>query len=351
MSVWDSYPSDYRSREVQFILNAVQAGECVAVVGLSGAGKSNLVGFLANRTSLAAPRSALIDCNRLPNPSPQALFSLVRRTLGNAQPAADEYQALDAVIERRITSQPDGLCLLFDRFDSLSPSNSTLFGNLRALRDAFKYRLTYVTFTRRALDPHTELAELFFANTMWLGPLGESDARWNITRYTQRKGIAWEESVMQQILNLSGCYPSLLRAVCEARADGASLDTRSLIEHLSIQRRVEEFWADQPGEDDLRKSGLAGHPILFAGRTPLADQQLTAKEHLLLEYLRQHPGQVCNKDDLIRAVWPEDRIFERGIRDDSLAQLIRRLREKIEPDPSTPTHISTVPGRGYRYVP
>jgi DNA-binding response OmpR family regulator len=79
--------------------------------------------------------------------------------------------------------------------------------------------------------------------------------------------------------------------------------------------------------------------------------QLTAKEHLLWEYFLAHPDQVCEKDDLIRAVWPEDRIFERGIRDDSLAQLIRRLREKIEPVPSTPLHIHTVPGRGYRFTP
>lgn len=351
MSVWDSYPPDYRSREVQFILNAVQAGDCVAVVGLSGAGKSNLVGFLANRSPLAAPRSALIDCNRLPDASPQALFSLARRTLGEAQPADDEYLALEVAIEQRLASQPEGMSLLFDRFDSLTLSNTAMFSNLRALRDAFKYRLTYITFTRRPLDPHTELAELFFSNTLWLGSLSESDARWNVTYFIQRKGIAWDAPTVQQILHVSGCYPSLLRAVCEAHADGAPLDARSLLEHSSVQRRVEEFWADQPGDDDLRKSGLAGHPLLSAGRTPLADLQLTAKEHLLLETLRQHPGQVCTKDDLIRAVWPEDRIFERGVRDDSLAQLIRRLREKIEPDPSNPTHISTVPGRGYRYLP
>jgi DNA-binding response OmpR family regulator len=114
---------------------------------------------------------------------------------------------------------------------------------------------------------------------------------------------------------------------------------------------VDEFWADQPGDDDLRSSGLEGQPLLFYGRTSFAGLQLTAKEHLLLEYLRQHPEQICEKDDLIRAVWPEDRIFERGIRDDSLAQLIRRLREKVEPDPSNPRHIFTAPGRGYRYKP
>jgi DNA-binding response OmpR family regulator len=53
---------------------------------------------------------------------------------------------------------------------------------------------------------------------------------------------------------------------------------------------------------------------------------------------------------LARAVWPEDRVFGDGVRDDALAQLVRRLREKIEPAPSKPIHLLTVPGRGYRYV-
>ena len=69
MSVWDSFPADYRAREVQFILKAVQAGECAAVVGLSGAGKSNLVGFLANRSSLAAPRSVPVSYTHLTLPT------------------------------------------------------------------------------------------------------------------------------------------------------------------------------------------------------------------------------------------------------------------------------------------
>ena len=119
MSVWDSYPENYRAREVKDIHTAVQAGECVAVVGLSGAGKSNLIGFLANRSPLAAPRSALIDCNRLPDPSAEALYALARRSLGDAQTAADGFLALESVIEQRMASQPDGLCLLFDRFDFL----------------------------------------------------------------------------------------------------------------------------------------------------------------------------------------------------------------------------------------
>jgi DNA-binding winged helix-turn-helix (wHTH) protein len=120
-------------------------------------------------------------------------------------------------------------------------------------------------------------------------------------------------------------------------------------------RRVAEFWADHPDAEAIANSGLNGHPFLEVKLPQVESQslidsaQLTAKEHLLLIYLQAHAGQVCEKDDLIHAVWPEDVIFEQGIRDESLAQLVRRLRVKVEPDPANPTYIHTIPGRGYLF--
>jgi DNA-binding winged helix-turn-helix (wHTH) protein len=58
---------------------------------------------------------------------------------------------------------------------------------------------------------------------------------------------------------------------------------------------------------------------------------------------------LCKKDDLVQAIWPEEIIFEKGVRDESLAQLVRRLRVKIEADAAEPEYIHTVPGRGYLY--
>jgi len=117
---------------------------------------------------------------------------------------------------------------------------------------------------------------------------------------------------------------------------------------------VDEFWADGPEAEMIEQSRLAGHPFLEAApRPPEGDafdtSNLTAKENKLLEYFIAHAGEVCEKDDLVRAVWPEDVIYERGIRDESLAQLVRRLRVKIEPDPGQPNYIHTVPGRGYLF--
>ena len=357
MSIWNTYPSDYRSAETHTILAAVRAGECVSVVGLSGAGKSNLLGFMAHRCSTAECRLVLVDCNRLSERTPAVFFRLIRQQLGDGGDwgnIGNEFEAMDAAMERQLSNSDasSSICLLFDRFDALPvETEAVLSNNLRALRDAHKFQLTFATGTRLPLPIETELGELFQAHVLWLGPLSESDARWNVARYAERKQQRWDDATAERLITVSGRYPAFLRAACEAYADGIELEVKSLLAHPGVQARLKEFWSDSPSDDDLRRFRLADNPLLTAARPPSFDTtQLTAKEHLLLNYFLAHPEVICEKDDLIRAVWPEDRVFERGVRDDSLAQLMRRLREKIEPDPSNPRYIHTVPGRGYRFV-
>jgi Transcriptional regulatory protein, C terminal len=356
MTGWDAYPSNYRAAEVTALLRATQAGESAAVLGLSGAGKSNLLGFLANTQSTPKHQFLLIDSNRLPDYTHAAFLRLMRRALGDTQPATPETEldALDAALTPALTGS--SLCFLLDlslldRTGLISGSAShALFNNLRALRDAHKFQLTFVTASRHPLPADTEFAELIHANTLTLGCLSESDSRWNVTRFMERKGLRWPQTVIDSLIRLSRGYPSLLRAVCEAYAQSPSLD--SLPSHPAVQQRAAEFWADTPTPQEVQAAGLTDHPLLSAGRTleaPFDTSQLTAKEHALLNHFLAHPGQVCEKDDLIRTVWPEDKAFTKGVRDDSLAQLIRRLREKIEPDPASPQYVVTVPGRGYRF--
>jgi energy-coupling factor transporter ATP-binding protein EcfA2 len=350
MSAWDEYPADYRAPEAARILAAARAGECASLVGLSGAGKSNLLGFLAHRVTWAGA-FVLVDGNCLPHPTADAFLGLISQSLGYPAPAGGGYPALEGAVSLWLARRPAGLCLLLDRFDALDGAEAQAAArNLRALRDAHKYALTFVTATRRPLDARSELAELAFGNTLWLGALGESDTAWNVRQYAARKGLLWDQQTAMAMRKFSGGYPALLRAVCEAHAAGAPLRLDALRAHPAVLRRMEEFWADAPAADMLERSGLAGLPLLAGSRPPGAEPApagLTAKEALLYGYLRARAGQVCAKDELIRAVWREDRVFEEGVRDDSLAQLVRRLRRKVEPEPSSPQAIETVPGRGY----
>jgi hypothetical protein len=367
MSVWDTYPPSYRAKEIAEILQASRAGECVSIVGLSGSGKSNLFGFLAHRQSLFAPspKYILLDCNRLSDAGPQTLFHHMRvllKVVQGDQPDLpidlDEFTQLGLELAHLSTAWP-GLCFLIDRFEVITQSGKApqTLSALRSLRDSYKYWLTLAIGSRGPLDPQTELAELFYGHTIWLGPLSESDARWSIGHYAARTSQEWDEGTTQALIELSWGYPSLLRAMCEANAAGAPLELSVLKVHPAVEYRLTEFWADRPDEKAIRNSGLEGHPLLGIPIRPVQlglsidEGQLTVKEHLLLEYLRSHPGQVCEKDDLIHAVWPEDKIFQEGIRDDSLAQLVRRLRVKIEINPAEPRYIQAIPGRGYRFTP
>jgi len=73
---------------------------------------------------------------------------------------------------------------------------------------------------------------------------------------------------------------------------------------------------------------------------------LTVREFDLLVFLMLHPHQVFRREELLEHVWG----YTFG--DTSTVTVhVRRLREKVERDPSTPRHIQTVWGVGYRFEP
>lgn len=74
---------------------------------------------------------------------------------------------------------------------------------------------------------------------------------------------------------------------------------------------------------------------------------LTAKEFDMLWVLARHPRQVFSRDQLLENVWGLAEYIDPG----TVTVHIRRLREKIEPDPSHPVHIQTVWGVGYKFEP
>jgi len=74
--------------------------------------------------------------------------------------------------------------------------------------------------------------------------------------------------------------------------------------------------------------------------------RLTAKEFDLLWFLASHPRRVFSRDQLMSRVWGYETALDTG----TVTVHIRRLREKIEDDPSTPRLLETVWGVGYRFV-
>lgn len=71
---------------------------------------------------------------------------------------------------------------------------------------------------------------------------------------------------------------------------------------------------------------------------------LTANEQKLLSYFMQNPLHILSKNQLLEALWDTDGSF---VDENTIAVNIRRLREKIEDDPSNPSYIKNVRGLGY----
>ena len=75
--------------------------------------------------------------------------------------------------------------------------------------------------------------------------------------------------------------------------------------------------------------------------------KLTAREFDLLWFLASHPKQVFSREQLMDRVWGYAAAFDTG----TVTVHVRRLREKIEPDPARPRFLQTVWGVGYRFSP
>jgi DNA-binding response OmpR family regulator len=85
-----------------------------------------------------------------------------------------------------------------------------------------------------------------------------------------------------------------------------------------------------------REAWVAGRPV-----------ELTVREFDLLAFLARHPRQVFTRAQLLARVWDYTWFGETS----TVTVHVRRLREKLEEDPSNPLRVQTVYGVGYRFVP
>jgi len=148
------------------------------------------------------------------------------------------------------------------------------------------------------------------------------------------------------ILTMLGQEENRLRGL-ELGADDYMTKPFSLKEVVSrvraLLRRSQMSSENQPKA--LRRLGpltidLERHEVRKHGR-PIS---LTPIEFSLLAYLAEHSGKVFTRDQLITALWENDRFIE----EHNLDVHIYALRQKIEPDPDRPQILLTVHGVGYK---
>ena len=98
------------------------------------------------------------------------------------------------------------------------------------------------------------------------------------------------------------------------------------------------------GEDEIRIRRLFIKKPVHEVFVDDKKVSLSLREYELLQMLASHPGETFTKEELFESLWDKNNIGDIK----TVAVHIKRLREKIEKDPSSPEYIETVWGRGYR---
>lgn len=113
---------------------------------------------------------------------------------------------------------------------------------------------------------------------------------------------------------------------------------------------LRETFGDDPSTGTARILRLKGCVVDLGRQTVSAAdglRRMTTKETEFLAYLSAHPGRTVTRDELLKQVWGYRASGSSRVVD----KMLTRLRAKIGDDASSPTHIFTVYGGGYRFEP
>jgi DNA-binding response OmpR family regulator len=115
----------------------------------------------------------------------------------------------------------------------------------------------------------------------------------------------------------------------------------------AVLRRAKPSGAGEALERTLTFDDLSIDPKTRLVTLHGEEKTLTAREFDLLWLLARHPRQVFSRDQLLERVWGMADYIDPG----TVTVHVRRLREKIESDPSNPQHLQTAWGVGYKFEP
>ncbi|MBM4425211.1 MAG: hypothetical protein FJ030_17835 [Chloroflexi bacterium] len=315
-------PLSFRSEIIELIAESIRAGESCALVGVGSSGKSNIVRFLRDRADArehhfgdSARRLLwlMIDCNALDSYDEAGLFTAMIDSLTRAVAARSDLGALTQTLDGlyRESASPGGarafrnlhraietvrtagdfqFAFVLDDCDKLiQVAPPSLLRRLRALRDEFKYKLVYITATRRELHrlrPHSPEFESFFeivvARSFAIGPYGEADARFMLDRLAARLPTprALDSLESRMLVQATGGHGGLLKAAFFAsRAGERALDPDLidvLINDSSVMDECRKIWESLEEEDhEGLAAAVAGKPIGGEARNALMAKGLT----------------------------------------------------------------------------
>jgi DNA-binding winged helix-turn-helix (wHTH) protein len=280
------FPANYRQAEVERIMGAVYKSRSIAVTGLAGMGKSNVVRFIVSHPQVKQrylkERAndcvfVHIDCAGLAQAGEaEILVEIIvqlrgdRPTAGTPPLLADPANIRPTLKEQILTLPPAlNLVLVLDGFDEAAACVGRPFFNylahLRNIRP--RGNLFYIFVTRRPIGHLYELHELL-DDGCTIGPLNKQDALEAIRRDEARLGHVFDAAQRNRLIVCSGGHPGFLKNANELLV-GGEIDVslpgaevaRQLLRSEKIKHLCEELWNDlTPDEQAVLLNLTTGVP-------------------------------------------------------------------------------------------
>ena len=339
----------------------------------------------------------------------KAEYETVNKFLKEAINFQDEmilFQALKKTIDYLAIEKELTIVFLFDRFEQYIPNISEeFFLNLKILRNRAKYRFSCIFSLNRPLEDvvepfiFTEFNEFLEGNIVYLRVYDPIGIEFRFSYLEKVTGKKTDVQTKKELIALTGGHGKISRLAYESvlSEDGKISDLKYfLLQRSVINKSLSQIWDYlSPAEQNflrvkaktekenkdykylenigLLKNGKIAIPLFeeYIKTAPVektenirfdaekneilkgAEQiteRLSPSEFRLLRFMLLNPDKICEKDEIIQAVWKDSKTQE-GVTDQALDQIIYRLRKKIEDDPNNPTHLITIKGRGFKFIP
>ncbi|MBI2621092.1 MAG: winged helix-turn-helix domain-containing protein [Candidatus Levybacteria bacterium] len=281
------------------------------------------------------------------------------------------------------------------RFDRMKDALShDLFANIQGLLDATHNRLSYIFTSARALDHiepsiFTRQEVLVFSDNVYVKPAKKIDAQIIFNSSIKQYNLKLNGQAVKELLRLvDGHAQYLLFALISLKELGPNIKTNELFEFLKKDERIslqsEELWESLTStEQDILlkivgKKGLSDKEFkqaeylintgFFDSKTlkifsPIFNHfiktkaeekkkekgggEFSKKENLLLTFLEENKNEICEREQIIEAVWPETESL--GVTDWAIDRLVARVRNKLK-DRDKNYEIVTIKTRGYKLI-
>lgn len=284
--------------------------------------------------------------------------------------------------------------LFFIRFDRIKDAATPIFfDNLEGLKEATHHKLSYVFTSYRdlhGLAPHaiTKNAIPIFLHNIHIRPAERNDIETIFHSYNDRYKLELTTNQKNALYDIVDGYVQYLQLAIIALHEGkASIkNTHEMLASFLADERIslqsEELWESLSGEEQdtlltivqgakisqdekekvqylwdtgfiSEKGGLFSplftHYVKERGKLGTKNHfvEFTKKEHALFSFLKGNINDICEREAIIGAVWPE--VESLGVSDWAIDRLVARARGKLKEQKSS-YEIQTVKTRGYKLV-